>query len=415
MSQKKDALQNSLDQLAEAAAILKLEPHVHELLRYPMREYTIRIPLQMDDGTTRIVEGYRFHHNWALGPMRGGLRFHKDETANDVRALALWMTIKTACNNIPNGGCKGGVVIDPESLSKRELERLCRAYVRATSRILGTMVDFPGADIGTGIETQNWMLDEWESIHQRNEPSAVMGKAELLGGSAGRLLSTSMGALFATREVLKTLNLKAAGLRVVIQGFGKVGYNLAPLYAAEGMKVCGISDVNGGIYNPDGLNVSAVQAHYNATGSLAGFPGAQAVSNKDLLELECDILAPCAVQNVITEDNAEQIRARIVMEVANGPVTLGGEKILLKKGVFICPDVFTNVGAVQVGQLERTQNLMHDKWNEDYIFTKVEGIFKEVYKELYETSQRLNITMRMACWTKAVARVVDAMKMRGWV
>ena len=252
------ALENALAQLEQAAALAGLEPHVHEFLKRPMRELTVRIPLKMDNGTVRIIEAYRFHHNWANGPIRGGTRFHKDETPDDVRALSMWMTIKNACNNIPNGGGKGGIAVDPTTLSLNELERLCRGYIRAISSITGPWMDFPGADIGTDARTQSWMLDEWEAMHQRLEPAAVSGKAMPLGGSAGRALATSRGVQYATRAVAASMGKPMSSLRAVVQGFGKVGGNLVSLYAEDNVTICGVSDVNGGIYNADGLDVKDV-------------------------------------------------------------------------------------------------------------------------------------------------------------
>lgn len=415
MAKATTALENALAQLEEAASIAGLEAHVHEFLKRPMRELTVRIPLKMDSGSVRIIEAYRFHHNWANGPIRGGTRFHKDETPDDVRALSMWMTIKNACNNIPNGGGKGGIAVDPATLSTNELERLCRGYIRAISAITGPWMDFPGADIGTDPRTQSWMLDEWEAMHQRLEPAAISGKAMPLGGSAGRALATSRGAQYATRAVAASLGKPMSSLRAIVQGFGKVGGNLVSLYEEDQVTVCGVSDVNGGIYNADGLDVKDVFAWFEEKGTLAGYPRAKAVTNAELLVQDCDVLAPCAVQSVITEDNAPQIKAWAVMEGANGPVTVGAEKILRERKIIDCPDVYTNSGGTQVAHFERIQNLNNDCWTEEFVNKKLEGVFLDVFNEIYSVSNQKGITMRMACWVKALNHTVASMKWRGWI
>jgi len=412
----KTALENAKTQLGEVVKILNLPPHVHALLEEPMRQLTVKFPVRMDDGSTRVFEGYRFQHNWATGATRGGTRFHKDETVDDVKALSMWMTVKNAVNDIPNGGAKGGVVVDPESLSKGELERLCRAYIRAIAPIVGPWNDFPGADIGTSAVTQSWMLDEWEAINLRNEPAGISGKAMPLGGSAGRAEATSLGVLFATREVANVMGLKVKGLKAVIQGFGKVGWNLAKLMERDGIKVIALSDVYGGIYNAEGFDVLDVNAHVQRTGKLAGYSKAtKEISNAEILELECDVLVPAAVQSVITPENAPRVKAKMVIEGANGPTTTDAEAILLEKGIFIAPDVFSNSGGTQVAHFERVQNLHDNHWTEEEVNAKLEGIFKNVFKEIYAIHKEKKITMRMACWVKAISHIVEAMQYRGWI
>ncbi|MBP2626699.1 MAG: glutamate dehydrogenase [Firmicutes bacterium] len=415
MSNKLTALENAQIQLAEVAKIMNLEPHVHEFLKEPMRQLTVKFSVKMDDGSTKIIQGYRFQHNWSTGPLRGGTRFHKDETADDVKALAMWMTIKNACNEIPNGGAKGGIAIDPATLSTGELERVCRAYVRAIAPIIGPWNDFPGADIGTDNRTMSWMLDEWEAMNLRNEPAGISGKALTLGGSEGRALATSRGLLFATREVASVLGLEMKNLTAAVQGFGKVGWNLARLYELDGVKVIAVSDVNGALYNPAGIDMLDVFAYSQHAKTIVGYPKATAMTNEEILEVECDILAPCAVQNVITEENAPRIKAKMVIEGANGPTTPGAEKILLERGIFDAPDVFANSGGTQVAHFERVQNLHDNHWTEEEVNDKLEGIFKKVFQEIYKVHKEKHITVRMACWVKALTRVVDSMKYRGWV
>ncbi len=410
------ALEVAQAQLAEVAKIMNLEPHVYAILKEPMRQLTVKFPVKMDDGSIKVFEGYRFQHNWAVGPIRGGTRFHPDETADDVRALSMWMTMKNSLNEIPNGGGKGGIAVDPAKLSRNELERLCRAYIRAIAPICGSWNDFPGADIGTDNVTQSWFLDEWEAMNLRNEPAAISGKAMILGGSEGRAEATSRGLLFTTREVAKVMGLKMEGLTAAIQGFGKVGWNLANLAQRDGVKVIAVSDVNGGIYNDAGLDIPDVYAYAERTGSVVGYPKAtKNITNAEILELECDILAPCAVQNVLTAENAPRVKAKMVIEGANGPMTPDAEKIILAKGVFDAPDILANSGGTQVAHYERVQNLHDNHWTEEEVNAKLEGIIKKVFKEVYELHNEKQISMRMACWVKALNRVVDAMRWRGWV
>lgn len=411
----KTALEVAQEQLAMAAKYMNLEPQIYEMLKEPMRMVTVRIPVRMDDGSVQVFTGFRAQHNTALGPTRGGTRFHPEETADDVKALSLWMTMKNALNEIPNGGGKGGIIVDPDKLSKGELERLCRGYVRAIGPIIGAWKDFPGADIGTSAQTQSWMLDEWEAMNMHHEPGGISGKLMVLGGSEGRPEATSMGCLFATREVAKVLGLEMNKLTAVVQGFGKVGWHLAKLYQRDGVKVLAVSDVNGGIYNPEGLDIIDVHDYAERTGTVVGYPKAQAIDNASLLELECDILAPCAVQNVITEENAPRIKAKMIIEGANGPTTPEAEEILIKNGVFIAPDIWANSGGTQVAHFERIQNLHDNRWTEEEVNAKLERIIGKVFKEIYKLHKEQNISMRLACWVRAITKVTEAMKARGWV
>lgn len=409
------ALEVAHEQLAAVVDYMKLDKHVHEILKQPMRQVIVRFPVKMDNGTIRIFEGYRFQHNWALGATRGGTRFHKDETIDDVKALSLWMTIKNSLNEIPNGGAKGGIAVDPATLSTNELERLCRGYVRALSQFIGAWNDFPGGDIGTNMQTQSWMMDELETINKHNEPGGISGKALILGGSEGRPEATSRSILYATREVAKVMGLKMNELTAVVQGFGKVGSHLSKLYQRDGVKVIAVSDVNTGIFNNSGLDILDVNKYVEEKGTVVGYPKATAISNAELLELKCDVLAPCAVQNVITKENAQQVKARIIVEGANGPLTPEAEKILLAKGVIDIPDILSNSGGTQVAHYERVQNLHDNRWTEEEVNAKLEFMIKKVFNEVYTSHKANNITMRMACWVKAVSRVVEAMKYRGMV
>jgi len=411
----KNAFDVALEQLAEATEYMKLESEIYEIMKEPMAQLTVRIPVRMDNGKVEIFTGFRFQHNTALGPTRGGTRFHSEETKEDVKALSLWMTLKNALNEIPNGGAKGGVIVDSQKLSQGELERLCRGYIRKIAPIIGAWKDFPGADIGTSSQTQSWMLDEWEAMNMHHEAGGISGKMMVLGGSEGRPEATSRGLLFATREVVRARKLEIKGLTAVVQGFGKVGWHLAKLYQRDGIQVLAVSDVDTAIFDPKGLDILDVNAYVERSGTLKGYPKAIEIGNVELLELECDILAPCAVQNVITEENAPRIKAQFLIEGANGPTTPEAEKILIDKGVFIAPDIWANSGGTQVAHFERIQNLNDNNWSEEEVNAKLERINHKVFNEIYALHTEKNISMRLACWIKAISKVVEAMKARGWV
>lgn len=412
---KIDAFEVAQEVLSTVAEYMKLEPHVYELFKEPMSQLTVRFPVKMDDGTTKIFTGFRFQHNTALGPTRGGTRFHLDETPEDVKALSLWMTLKNALNEIPNGGAKGGVIVDPLTLSQGELERLCRGYIRKIGPAIGVWKDFPGADIGTSAQTQSWMLDEWETMSMHHEAGGISGKVMALGGSKGRAEATSRGILFATRELVRTRGLEMKNLTAVVQGFGKVGWNLAKLYQKDGVKVLSVSDVSTAIFEPSGLDILDVGAYVESTGTLRDYPNAKEISNAEMLELECDILAPCAVQNVLTKENASKVKAKFLIEGANGPTTPEAEEIFISKGILIAPDLWANSGGTQVAHFERVQNLNNDSWSEEEVNSNLERIIHKVFGEIYALHTEKNISMRQACWVKAIGSVVEAMKARGWV
>ncbi len=405
----------ALEQLATAIGFMGLEPEIYEILKEPMAQLTVRIPVRLDNGSVKIFTGFRFQHNTALGPTRGGTRFHPEETPEDVKALSLWMTLKNAINEIPNGGAKGGIIVDPQTLTKGELERLCRGYIRKIAPIIGAWKDFPGADIGTSAQTQSWMMDEWEAMNMHHEAGGISGKTTVLGGSRGRPEATSRGLLFATREVVKAHGLQMKNLTALVQGFGKVGWHLAKLYQRDGVRVLAVSDVHTAIYNPAGLDIPDVHDYVERSDTLRGYPKAQELSNPDLLELPCDILAPCAVQNVITEENAPRVKAKFLIEGANGPTTPEAEKILIAQGVFIAPDIWANSGGTQVAHFERVQNLNDDQWSEEEVNAKLERIIRKVFNEIYDLHREKHISMRLACWVKALSKVVEAMRARSWV
>ena len=360
-------------QLDEAAAIMKLDPAAHELLRWPLRELQVTMPVRMDDGSTKIFRGFRVQHNDARGPNKGGIRFHPEETIDTVRALATWMTWKTSLLDIPLGGGKGGVICDTKSMSDSELERLSRAYIRQVGRILGPDKDIPAPDVYTTPRIMAWMADEYAVMHGNNEFGVITGKPLALGGSAGRGDATARGGIYCVREAAAALDINLKGAAAAIQGFGNAG-SAAHKLADEllGMKVVAVSDSKGGIYNPEGLDGEAVRAHKQKTGSVTGFPGATAISNEALLELDVTVLFPAALESVITETNASCIRAKIVAELANGPTTPEADTILYNKGIHIIPDLLCNAGGVTVSYFEMVQNAYDYYWEESVVHERLD-------------------------------------------
>ncbi|NLI14445.1 MAG: Glu/Leu/Phe/Val dehydrogenase [Peptococcaceae bacterium] len=406
----------TLERLDEAAKIAELDPDVTALLKQHQRIYEANFPVRMDDGTLRVFKGYRVHHNHALGPIRGGTRFHGEETLDDIKALGFWMTLKNSLNGLPAGGGKGGVVVDTDSLSKGELQRVCRAYIRAIAPMIGSWLDFPGADLGTNSQTQSWMLDEWEQMHaMTHDPTAISGKDMVLGGSQGRAAATGLGVMFAVRETCKALGLQLEGQRIAIQGVGKVGGWASQLLYEKGAKIVAISDVFGGIANPDGINIPELLKYVEKTGKVEGFPGTKAITNEQLLTFNCDVVIPAAVQNVIDKEVASKIKAKMVVEGANGPTTPEGEEILLSRGIFVVPDILANGGGTTIAHLERVQGLYDHFWTEEEVHAKYEAMFVQCYSEVYEVYKEKNISMRMAAWVKALKRIESAIKVRGWV
>lgn len=403
-------------QLRQAASLAQLSPESVALLAEPERVLTVRLPVCMDDGKLRVFVGFRVQHSHALGPIQGGTRIAPDETLDDIKALALWMTVKNAVAGLPAGGGKGGIIADPKALSLGELERLCRAYVRAISPLMGSWRDYPGADIGTDVRTMSWMLDEWEQIHgMRHEPAAVSGKAVILGGSQGRAGATGLGVCYALRESCRVLGLGLAGLRVAVQGFGKVGSWAARFINREGAKIVAVSDVYGGVAKEEGVDVDELAGWVNKHGTVRGYPGGEAMARDDILQFPCDALVLAAVQGVIRADNAEQVRARIIVEGANGPITPEADEILARNGVFIVPDVLANNGGTTVAYLEKVQGFYHYYWTEAEVYEQYDRMFRQAFNAVLGLAEAEKISMRMAAWVLGLRRVVEAMVARGWV
>ncbi|NTV16974.1 MAG: Glu/Leu/Phe/Val dehydrogenase [Chlorobiaceae bacterium] len=412
---QRDPFKTAQKQLDEAAAIMKLDPAAHELLRWPLRELHVTLPVRMDNGSTRIFHGFRVQHNDSRGPNKGGIRFHPDETIDTVRALATWMTWKTALLDIPLGGGKGGVICDPKTMSDAELERLSRAYIRQVGRILGPDKDIPAPDVYTTPRIMAWMADEYSFMQGNNEFGVITGKPLALGGSAGRGDATARGGIYCVREAAAEIGMNLAGAETAIQGYGNAGSSAHKL-AVEllCMKVIAVSDSKGGIYNPDGLDYKAVHAHKQKTGSVTGFSEATAITNEGLLELDVAVLFPAALESVITETNAANIRAKIIAELANGPTTPEADTILYNKGTHIIPDLLCNAGGVTVSWFEMVQNAYGYYWEKEEVHARLEKKMKTAFRSMYETAGKYHVHNRLAAYIVAVSRVAEAMKLRGW-
>ena len=399
--------------LKTAAKLMGLEPEMVEFLSRPMRAVEFQIPLRMDDGKLQILSAYRVCHNDALGPTKDGTRIVPNLTLDEVKALAMIMTIKHAVVDIPAGGGKGGITADPTKLSERELERLCRGYIRRLSP-KGAWVDVPGADIGTNVQTQAWMLDEYEQIMGFHSPAAVNDKPAIVGGSLGGEEATGRGLFYIALAVSKSKALIPQSCRVVIQGFGDVGSNAAKLLSNEGFKIIAVGDVHGAISAPS-LDISKLVNHIEQTGSVVDFPGAKAISNQELFETECEILIPAAVENVINEENADGVKTKIILEGANGPVAPSAEEILLDKGVTIIPDIVVNSGSIIVCQFERIQGLTDTYWDIDTVNERLKARILKAYEEMLNTAGEMGIPLREAAWVNGLRKVSAAIRMRGWI
>jgi glutamate dehydrogenase (NAD(P)+) len=403
-------------QLDLAAKKLGLDETIHAMLREPMREFQVNFPVKMDDGKSKIFRGFRVQYNDARGPTQGGLRFHPDETLDTVKALAAWMTWKTAVLDLPWGGASGAVICNPKEMSSAELERLSRAFIRAVGRLLGVTRDIPAPDVYTNSQTMSWMLDEYEAVSEEKRPGAITGKPLALGGSLGRQDAPARGGVYAVREACKLNRWDPKDGTYAVQGFGNAGQFAAVLHAELlGGKLIAVSDSRGGIYNAGGLDPRRVVEHKQRTGKLSGFPGSEPVSNTDLLELPVDVLYPAALDNVIQEENAYRIKARIICELANGPTTPEADEILFKKKVFVIPDFLANAGGVTVSYFEQVQNAGNYCWTLDEIQHRLDARITHAFQEVTAMQSRHNVTMRIAAYMVAVSRVAEAMRLRGWV
>lgn len=404
-------------QFDKAADILQLDAAMRKFLRQPMREFHFTIPVRMDDGHTEIFQGFRVQYNDARGPCKGGIRFHPDETVDTVRALAAWMTWKTAIVDIPLGGAKGGVICDPRQFSRSELERLSRGYMRQVAPYVGLTKDVPAPDVYTNPQIMAWMMDEFRVLSGHQEFGVITGKPLELGGSAGRNKATACGAMFTVREAAEILDLDLSTSTAAIQGYGNAGQYAHQLATDMfGLKVVAVSDSRGGIYNERGFDFETLSEHKNVSRSVTSFPGsAEQITNEELLELDVDVLFPAALENVITSANAPHIKASIVAELANGPTTPAADDILHDMGVYVIPDFLCNAGGVTVSYFEMVQNAYQYYWDEETADQRLEHIMTKAFHKVHETAGQRSVNNRVAAYLIAVSRVGQAVRLRGWV
>lgn len=409
---KVNPFKSAQQQLDKAAKLMGLDPTVYARLKMPKREIHFSIPVRMDDGTVNVYEGYRVQYDNSRGPNKGGIRFHPDTDINEVKALSFWMTFKCATVGIPLGGGKGGVTVDPKKLSKRELERLARGFVRGLRGDIGPSIDIPAPDVYTTPEIMAWMMDEYNTLHGEQTPGVITGKPLAVGGSAGRGYSTAQGGVYVTLELAKKMKLKK-GATVVIQGFGNAGSYMAKILTKKGYKVVGVSDSRGGIVNQAGLDPVAVEKHKMATGTVQNYKGAKNVTNEQLLTTPCDILVPAALENVILAENAGKLKCRAVVELANGPTTPEADEKLFKKGIIVVPDILANAGGVTVSYFEQVQNAYNYYWSEAEVLAKLEPIMIDSFNAVWAAMEKHNCDMRTGAYIHAAKRIEQAMLAKG--
>lgn len=396
-----------------AVELLDIDRGLYKIVQYPTREITVYLPVQRDNGNFEVFTGYRVQHSIARGPAKGGIRFSPDLNLDEVRALAAWMTIKCAVVNIPFGGAKGGVKCDPRTLSERELEKITRRYTAEILEILGPEKDVPAPDMNTNEQVMAWIMDTY-SMHARQTVTAVVtGKPMSLGGSKGRREATGRGITIMTQQAAELMHMNLAGARVIVQGFGNVGSVSAILLSRLGCKIIGISDIHGGIYNENGLNLDALLQHAKGNNPVSSFPGGQPVNNQQLLELPCDILIPAATEDQINETNAVKIQAKLIVEGANGPTTLGADQILESRGITVIPDILANAGGVTVSYFEWVQDRMGYFWREDVVNDRLQDVLVSSFQEVSEYVKRFKVNFRTAAYMLGIQRVVDTIKIRG--
>jgi glutamate dehydrogenase (NAD(P)+) len=401
------------EQLFKVADIFKIDPNLIEVLKQCKKAVVVSVPVVMDDGHVQTFEGYRVTHNIARGPSKGGIRYHPDVSLSEVKALAMWMTWKCALMNIPFGGAKGGVICDPKKLSRGELQKMTRRYTTEIINEIGPEKDIPAPDVGTTPAVMAWIFDTYSMNKGHSVLGVVTGKPLNVGGSLGRLEATARGAMYSIREAIRKRGLPWDGLRVVVQGFGNVGLYLAKFAHAQGAKVIALSDSSSGVHNPDGIDVELAIAHKQETGALAGLRGTEGISNEDILLLDCDVLAPCALEQVITNENADKVKASIICEGANGPVTPTADEILDERGVLILPDILANAGGVVVSYFEWVQGLQEYFWKEDEVNARLNDICTRAFNETWAVHESRGTTMRNAAYGLAVQRVSEATTTRG--
>ena len=407
-------LKEAINQLNKVSRIMKLECDELEILRRPDRVVEVSLPVLMDNGRIRVFTGYRVQYNNIRGPYKGGIRFHPRVDLDEVKTLAFWMTIKCAVADIPYGGGKGGIAIDPKILSRGELERLTRAYTRGFANFIGPKTDIPAPDVGTTPQVMAWLMDEYSHIKGENTPAVVTGKPVEVGGSLGRDTATSLGGFYVFEQVLNELKMSKNKTGIAVQGFGNVGMNFAVIAYRAGYRVVAVSDSKGGSYNEKGLNLEEVLAHKKTTGSVVDFKGAKNITNEKLLELPVEVLVPAALENVINEKNAGRIKAKMILELANGPTTEAAETKLLKKGILIVPDVLANAGGVVASYFEWVQNSRQYYWERERVEGRLKDQMAKAFNKVWQTMEgQGNTKMRDAAYIVAVERLIQALRIRG--
>jgi glutamate dehydrogenase (NAD(P)+) len=401
------------EQLRRVATTFQIDPNLVNVLSECKKAVVVSVPVSMDDGTIQAFEGYRVTHNIARGPSKGGIRYHPDVTLDEVKALAMLMTWKCALVGIPFGGAKGGVICNPKNLSQLELQKMTRRYTSEIINEIGPEKDIPAPDVGTDPTVMAWIFDTYSMNVGHSVLGVVTGKPLNLGGSLGRLEATSRGALYCVREAMRKQGRKIEGTTAAVQGFGNVGSYLALFLHEQGAKVIAISDSRGGIHNPKGINVPAAIAHKQETGAVAGFRDGDAITNEELVRLECDLLAPCALEQVITSDNADHVKAPLIVEGANGPLTPGADEILDDRGIVVLPDILANAGGVVVSYFEWVQGLQEYFWKESEVNARLNDIMTRAFNETWSTHEKRGVSMRTAAYGLAVQRVAEATMTRG--
>ncbi|MBT2634021.1 Glu/Leu/Phe/Val dehydrogenase [Pseudomonas sp. ISL-88] len=400
--------------IKEALRKLGYPDNMYDLMKEPMRMLTVRIPVKMDNGSVRVFTGYRSQHNDAVGPTKGGVRFHPEVNEEEVKALSIWMTLKCGITNLPYGGGKGGIICDPRTMSFGELERLSRGYVRAISQIVGPTKDIPAPDVYTNSQIMAWMMDEYSRLREFDSPGFITGKPIVLGGSQGRETATAQGVTICIEEAVKKKGIPLENARIIIQGFGNAGSFLAKFMHDAGAKVIGISDAHGALYDPNGLDIDYLLDKRDSFGTVTNL-FTDVISNKELLEKDCDILVPAAISNQITAENAHNIKASIIVEAANGPTTIDATKILNERGVLLVPDILASAGGVTVSYFEWVQNNQGYYWSDDEVAEKLRSVMVHSFESIYQTSHTHKVDMRLAAYMTGIRKPAEAARFRGWV
>ena len=410
---KPNPFDNAQEQLKIAAEHLKLEPWIHQILASPRRILTVYLPVKMDDGGVKVFTGYRVQYNDARGPSKGGIRYHPNVTLDEVKALACWMTWKCSIADIPFGGAKGGVICNPKEMSNLELERMTRRYASAIADFIGPYRDIPAPDVYTNAQVMAWIVDTYSQLKGYMVPEVVTGKPIPLGGSLGRDTATGRGAVFCTREAGRVRKMTLKGASFAVQGYGNAGSNYAEILQELGGKLVAAADSQGAILSKKGIDAVKLLKYKEKVGTVVGMPGTEKISEDELLRTECDILVPAALENAITKDVAKGVRAKVIVECANGPTTPEADRVLDANGVFVVPDILANSGGVIVSYLEWVQNLNRLRWTEEEVNTKLEDKITRAFSDVHETSQKEKVSMRTAALIVGVGRVADAIKTLG--